>query len=199
VNRVDIARALKVPLKRAIAGAKGVTARGDAFVSPLALVRGRGRIELLSGARIDRHACATTEPGGRILLAERAHVKRGTILEAGWGSICIGQDSTISYSTIVYGYGGVTIGNRVLIANHVLLTTADHSYEGRRPVCLQPMRYTPIVIEDDVWVGAGAAILMGVRIGQGAIVGAHALVRQDVPPYAVVGGSPARLLRMREE
>ena len=56
-----------------------------------------------------------------------------------------------------------------------------------------------IVIEDDVWIGAGAIITDGVRIGQGAVVAAGAVVTRDVPPHMVVGGVPARVLKRVEE
>lgn len=62
----------------------------------------------------------------------------------------------------------------------------------------QPVTRQEIVVEDDVWVGANAVIIGGVRIGSHSIVGAGAVVTRDVEPYSVVGGVPARLIRRRE-
>ncbi len=83
------------------------------------------------------------------------------------------------------------------IAPYVTLITANHRYESR----FSPGKYygglEPIVIQDDVWIGERAIILPGVTIGRGAIVGAGAVVTNDVPDYAVVAGNPAKVVRRR--
>jgi maltose O-acetyltransferase len=99
--------------------------------------------------------------------------------------------------SVVYGEGGVTIGERVLVGNHCLIASTTHHYEGRTPIAAQGMREAPVFIGDDAWIGGHAIIEPGVRIGEGAIVGAHSYVKHDVPDYAVVGGVPARVIRMR--
>ena len=101
----------------------------------------------------------------------------------------IGTRVDIGEYTHIRASGGVTIGDGVLIAAGVVITSREH------PVALP--RYgvasdAPVVIEDDVWLGAGAVILPGVTIGQGAIVGAGAVVTANVPPFTIVGGVPAR-------
>jgi galactoside O-acetyltransferase len=88
--------------------------------------------------------------------------------------------------------GGVTIGDHVLIASHVVITSRAHPIE--------PPRYgvaedAPVAIEDDVWIGAGATILPGVTVGKGAIVGAGAVVTRSVAPGTIVAGVPATVLR----
>jgi len=112
-------------------------------------------------------------------------------------SIHIGGQSHIVSFSIVYGGGGVTIGNRVLVGNHCLISGLDHTYPGRESVALSPMRSEPVVIGDDVWIGAFSLVLAGVTIGDGAIVASHSLVRDDVPSYTVVAGQPARVVRSR--
>jgi maltose O-acetyltransferase len=90
--------------------------------------------------------------------------------------------------------GNVTIGDRVSIAPRVTLVTSSHPNNSRiAPVA--PLARGPIVIEPDAWIGAGAVILPGVRIGRGAVVGAQSVVARDVPPLTVVAGQPARAVR----
>jgi acetyltransferase-like isoleucine patch superfamily enzyme len=93
----------------------------------------------------------------------------------------------------------VRIGRGALIAPGVYVTDHNHGTRAGQPMFEQPCVAAPVEIGDDVWIGAGCVILPGVRIGNGAIVAAGAVVTKDVPSRGVVGGVPARLLRMREE
>lgn len=103
----------------------------------------------------------------------------------------IGRGSEIEVST------AVTIGKYCLIAPGVFITDHNHSSRLGTPMFRQPCIPGPVVIEEDVWIGANCVICAGVRIGEGAVVGAGAVVTRDVPPYTVVGGVPARPLRTR--
>jgi galactoside O-acetyltransferase len=103
-----------------------------------------------------------------------------------------GSQVDVGEFVVLRANGGITIGSRVLIAAHATLTTRGHP--------IDPPRYGrtvdgPVVLEDDVWVGAAAVILPGVTVGQGSIVGAGAVVTRDVPPFSVVAGVPARVIR----
>jgi len=107
-------------------------------------------------------------------------------------NLTIGSQVDIGEFVVLRANGGMRIGDRVLIAAHATLTTRGHP--------IVPPRYghtvdAPIVIEDDVWVGAAAVVLPGVTIGRGSIVGAGAVVTKDVPPDTVVGGVPSRPIR----
>ena len=116
-----------------------------------------------------------------------------------------------SYGTLnVIGFGAesekLVIGHYCSIADDVsILLGGEHrtdsvstypfsSMYGRE---ITAISRGPVVIEDDVWIGYGATVLSGVHIGQGAVIGACALVTSDVPPYAIVGGTPAKLIRWR--
>ncbi|WP_417171784.1 DapH/DapD/GlmU-related protein, partial [Alistipes putredinis] len=82
----------------------------------------------------------------------------------------------------------------------VMFIAYSHSWDDRTvPIMEQDCYDASILVEDDVWIGHGATILAGVRIGQGAIVAAGAVVNKDVPPYAIVGGVPAKILKFRNE
>lgn len=93
----------------------------------------------------------------------------------------------------------VTMGRYVMVASEVVILGGDHRFD----MAGTPMMFSgrpsvpPTFIEDDVWIGYRAAINAGVRVGRGSIVAAHAVVTQDVPPYTIVGGVPARPIGRR--
>jgi maltose O-acetyltransferase len=95
----------------------------------------------------------------------------------------------------------VTIGNDVLMGPDVVLMTTNHAFEDPDiPIRLQgSLPIKPIVIEDDAWLGTRVIVLPGIKIGKGAIIGAHSLVTKDIPPYTIWGGVPAKYIRKRGE
>lgn len=99
-----------------------------------------------------------------------------------------------------YGYmsGNISIGDGVRIANKVSLHASTHNMDRGEMIYKQGGTHGKIVIEDDVWVGTGARILHDVTIGEGAVVGAGAVVTEDVEPYTIVGGVPATPIGKRE-
>lgn len=107
--------------------------------------------------------------------------------------LTIGTDVAISDGVTLYNLGGITIGNRVVISQNAYLCGGTHDYTRGN----YPLLRKHIVVEDDVWIGAGAFIGPGVRIGQGAVVGACAVVFKDVPAWKVVVGNPARVVKDR--
>jgi len=110
--------------------------------------------------------------------------------------IRIGEQSLIGEMNVLRGQGGITIGNRVYTAPLVQMLAVNHIYsDPTRPMVEQGITAEGIVVEDDVWIGAGAIITDGVRIGKGSVVAAGAVVTKDVPPYTVVGGIPARMIK----
>ncbi len=110
--------------------------------------------------------------------------------------IRIGESCLIGEYTVIRGQGGVTIGNRVYTSPMVQILAVNHVFEDpTRPFTEQGITAEGIVIEDDVWLGASAVIMDGVRIGRGSVVAAGAVVTKDVPPHTVVAGVPARVTR----
>jgi acetyltransferase-like isoleucine patch superfamily enzyme len=115
----------------------------------------------------------------------------------GKGQIEIGNDVSINSFVHIWGYGGVKIGNRVLIATHTAITSLTHDYTYDI-IRFAPIIAKQVIIEDDVWIGSNSVINPGVTLGKGAVVGAGAVVTKDVPPYAIVVGVPARILKYRD-
>lgn len=112
-------------------------------------------------------------------------------------NVKIGSNSGVGYRCIIPN--GVEIGQNVMMGPEVIMYTQNHATQRLdQPMRMQGMReLKPIVIEDDVWIGARACILPGVTIGHGAVIGACAVVSKDVPPYAVLVGNPGRIVKMR--
>ncbi len=95
--------------------------------------------------------------------------------------------------------GGVTIGGYFHVGRHLTIYSSDHDYRAGQGIPYgEAMIYRPVVIGEAVWCGANVTILPGVTIGDGAIVGAGSVVSRDVPAYAIVAGSPARVVGERD-
>jgi acetyltransferase-like isoleucine patch superfamily enzyme len=133
----------------------------------------------------------------RIFLGERCALFDDVVV-AGVGVLRVGDRSTIGAGTTVVCRERVEIGSDVMIASDCFITDCDHEFEARDvPISGQGLRVDPVVIGDDVWVGTQTVILRGVRIGDGAVIGANSFVIRDVPPYTVVAGNPARVVKTR--
>lgn len=109
----------------------------------------------------------------------------------------VGDNS--GYGTNAYIGKFTYIGNNVMMARDVMIITENHEFKDvNAPMNRQGFRpYSPVVVEDDVWIGARAIILPGVHIKEGAIISAGAVVAEDVEPYSIVGGVPARFIKSR--
>lgn len=117
-----------------------------------------------------------------------------------WGYIRIGQNTHIDVFCVLYGQGGLSIGDNCAIASGVKVYSQSNQYKQNpgQKIIEQPVVYNEVKIGDDVWIGANAVILPGIQIGDSSIVGAGAVVRQDVPPYAIVAGIPAKIVGWRK-
>ncbi len=117
-------------------------------------------------------------------------------------TIAIGNDVFIGPHAIFRSIQDIIIGNKVMFGPHVTIVGGDHNYRevGQFMFDVKQKRDgddLPVIIEDDTWIGCNAVILKGVRVGRGAIVGAGTIVSKDVPPYTIVAGNPARIIRYR--
>ncbi len=139
-------------------------------------------------------------PQGRIELKDDVWLSRECYVVAGEAEIVVGSSSYIGHRCLMYGHAGIQIGRDVLLANDVQIICGNHAFSRRDvPIRAQPPEGKPIVIEDDVWLGASAIVLGGVTVGQGSVVGAGSVVTHSIPPYSIARGVPARVVGVRGE
>jgi acetyltransferase-like isoleucine patch superfamily enzyme len=110
--------------------------------------------------------------------------------------VSIGDRCSFSAFVVLDAHDRITIGDDCMFALRVTVSTATHDYD-RTPMNSRT-KTGPVVIGNDVWFGVGATVLPGITIGDGAVIGAHALVTKDVPPRAIVVGVPARVVKYRD-
>lgn len=164
---------------------------------------GSGRFELSQFASLGERV--VIEPGAlvfhpeNIILEDDVYIGHYSILKGYYKNrIIIGAGTWIGQQCFLHGAGGITMGKNIGVGPGVKIITSAHAEEGRnKPILHSRIDLAPVVVEDDVDIGIGAIILMGVSIGRGAQIGAGALVTRDVPAYAVYAGVPAKKLRMR--
>ena len=110
----------------------------------------------------------------------------------------LGRSSTLNQGVIVDATGGVRIGEGVRIAPYVCINTADHDFsDPEQYIKDQGFVLGEVIIEDDVWIGAGVQINRGVRIGKGSVIGSGSVVTRDIPPNSIAAGVPCKVLRSR--
>ncbi|MDB6170444.1 MAG: transferase hexapeptide repeat containing protein [Verrucomicrobia bacterium] len=179
----------------------------DFFRSVRGAVRARGLrrrgVELGSGAmigaQVEGRCGAARNQRGRIQAGANLRCERGVILNAHGGSIALGEHVYLGPYTVVYGHGGVTIGDHCLIAMHCSILSSNHAVPAfGTPVRTQADVLLPTKIGRDVWLGAGVTVLGGVTIGDGCVVGAGAVVTKDLAPGSIAYGTPAVVRGWRE-
>ena len=112
--------------------------------------------------------------------------------------VSIGTNTTIGYHTYIFASEQIEVGEDCLIAPFVYLVDSDHGIDQDKPINQQPNITAPITIGNDVWISTGSKILKGVTIGDGAVIAAGSVVTDDVAPYSIVGGIPAKAIGQRK-
>lgn len=157
------------------------------FVNPFVHQRHRTS-EVRPTARLD------VLPFRHFVMAPRSKVEDYCVINNGVGDVTIGENSLVGVGCVVIG--PVRIGSNVILAQHIVVSGLNHSYQDiHTPIRQQTVVTKPIVVEDDCWIGANAVITAGVTIGRHSVVAGGSVVTRDVPPYTVVGGNPARILK----
>lgn len=158
------------------------------------------KIEIGEGSIVYWGAILNTPYGGCISIGKNTQIRRGAIISSYGGNITIGDNCSINPYCVIYGHGGLTIGNGVRIGTHATIIPTNHRFDKcDRYIYEQGITSLGITIEDDVWIGAGVALLDGVTIAKGCVIGANAVVPKSTEPYGVYVGVPAKLIKKRHE
>ncbi|MEO6520451.1 MAG: DapH/DapD/GlmU-related protein [Mucilaginibacter sp.] len=151
-----------------------------------------------SNVYIEDDAKIRVRDGGRINIGDGCEILDGVLISTYGGDITIGNNCSINPYTMIFGTGGVKIGNNVLIAAQCMVVPVNHNFSRRDiPISEQGHNAKGIIIEDDVWIGHGCSILDGVTIGTGSIIAAGSVVNKSVEPFSINGGVPAKRLKDR--
>ena len=160
------------------------------LLAPIYPYRGRGS-KIYWSVRMD------TPPYRQFSLGRKSVIESYCCINNAVGDVIIGEHTRIGIHCTVIG--PVTIGSHVNLAQGITVTALNHNYEDKtQPIDMQGVSTNPIVIGDDVWIGANSVILPGVTIGRHAVVAAGAVVTKDVPDNCVVAGVPARVIKQLE-
>src|SRR5436190_20274782 len=137
--------------------------------------------------------------GAMLHLGRWSWIGHGSKIRAHEGEARIGAKSVLGQECTISAFQHVSIGRECIIADRVMLIDFDHGMvEVERPIRHQGIYKRDVRVGHNVWIGYGACFLRGVTVGDNAIIGTSSVVTRDVPANAVVGGIPARLLRMRQ-
>jgi acetyltransferase-like isoleucine patch superfamily enzyme len=164
-------------------------------------------LKLRYGKRLQTDGICFICPGVQLEIGREAtlHIGRwawlghNTKIRVHEGEVSIGAKTVMGQECTISAFQHVSIGRECIVADRVMLIDFDHGVvEVERPIRLQGIYKRDVRVGHNVWLGYGACVLRGVAVGDNAIVGTSAVVTKEVPANAVVGGSPARLIRMRD-
>lgn len=157
------------------------------LLAPLYQHRGRHSV-IHHSVRMD------TPPYRQFRLGRYSVIESGACINNAVGDVIIGDYTRVGlHNTII---GPVNIGHHVNLAQGITVTALNHNFEdSEKRIDEQGVCTTPVVIEDDVWIGANAVILPGVRVGTHSVVAAGAVVTKDVPSHSIVAGIPAKIIK----
>lgn len=165
------------------------------------VLRHPNRISLGDRVAIDDGVLLDASGAGEmgLIFDEDVIISRNCVIQGKTGPIRLGKKVDIGCNVILSSGNGIFVGNSVLIAGNCYVGGGRYLTERVDIPMMEQGVYSkgPVTIEDDVWLGAGATVLDGVRIGRGSIIGAGALVTKDLPEYSVAIGVPAKVIKSR--
>ena len=160
-------------------GAAGVELQGYVWMRAIEIPRNWSDVTLGAGVALDRGTvllCSGPPKPGKLVIGSGTYVNRYCMFDA---------------------HERIEVGRDCMIGPYCYVTDGDHGTEPGCAVKSQPMSSSPVVIEDEAWLGARVTVLAGTRIGRGAVIGAGSVVTSDIPADAIAVGVPARVTRFR--
>jgi acetyltransferase-like isoleucine patch superfamily enzyme len=146
-----------------------------------------------------KHLQLQISPRGRVRFGRFVWIGDGTKIRCHEGEVLVGDKTVLGQECTISAYRHVRIGEQCVVADRAMFIDFDHGVvEVERPIRQQGIYMRSVSVGSNVWVGYGACILRGVEIGDNSVIGTNTVVTKDIPANAVVGGVPARILRMRE-
>lgn len=167
-------------------------------VSFFAYIKGHENIVLGRGCKIHADASVDASRSKGVIFGDKVTLNRFAYVQGGDGGVRLGNRVEINNFSIVNGTGGVDIGDDTLIGPGVRIISYQHRHARGKTIREQAVDAKPIHIGCDCWLGANSVILAGVSIGDGAVIAAGAVVREDVPAYTIAAGVPASIKKARE-
>lgn len=157
------------------------------LVNPWAFYHGKG-------ATIRHQTVMNVSPINSFYVGIHSTIEEYCLVDNGVGNVIIGNYSRVGLRNTIIG--PVTIGNHTILAQNVVLSGLNHNYEDiSLPIHIQGVNVKPIIIEDDVWIGANSMIAAGVTVGKHTIVAGGSVVTKNIPPFCVVAGNPAKVIK----
>ncbi|MEP7263116.1 MAG: acyltransferase [Bacteroidota bacterium] len=157
------------------------------FVNPFFHKKGKGSL-------IRRRTRMDVLPINQFNIGQHTTIEDFSTINNGLGDVIIGNHSRIGLSNVLIG--PVKIGNQVILAQNIVVSGMNHGYQDVAiPIRLQKCTVSPIIIEDECWIGANAVITAGVTIGKHSVVAAGSVVTRNVRPYSIVAGNPAKIIK----
>lgn len=159
-------------------------------------------IDISNATVIKKNVCLErinlNNKSGEIKINDDCELSKGVIFKTYGGKIDIKKNVFFGEYVVLYGHGNITIGSNTLIAMHTCIVSSNHTIPPKGELIRNnPDILLPVIIGEDVWIGANCSILGGVKIGNGAVIGAGSVVTKDIPDYAIALGNPAKIIRYR--
>lgn len=178
---------------------------GRAFVHQTSIIRCVNRIRFGKNLSIDRNCYIDALSFDGIIFGNNVSIGKYTSIECSGSLRSLGKGLIVGNNVGLgtHGYfgcaGGIEIGDDTIFGNYVTLHSENHNFADISvPIRLQGVNRQGIKIGKDCWIGAKATILDGTELGDGCIVAAGAVVRGKIPPYSIIGGVPAKVIKVRQ-